>query len=474
MSTIKSSITQLIFGIALVVTITALCLLYGGHSAGDDTYIYMRYVGNALAGHGFTFNPGEASFGVTSPLWTFVMVPAARLFGNSVWTWKVTSAVLLGAAGACLFGMLARFKIGTRTAVLLSLMAMAEPHTFRWASSGMENSLAVLLLVLTASLMHAASEQVKDGPSIALGVVLGLLPFARPELIVVTLILGAYLLITYNPPALAALWITGLGMAIATLSAFGGLLPQTAAAKAIFLHQTNRFYGIEQGLVITVTGCLGCLILLALPFATFSEMQLFTSAAVATVLVSLDYLAVRNQLVSTRYATCLSFPIVLAAVIKAAEMIGAGKRKVILALALQAAMSIGVLWYVFPATRTDEGAQIKVVADALKGSGKRVALTEVGAFAFYSDCYVVDLVGLTDKRTLAWGKQHGKPQNTTDLESLLIARNADAYISVVGETYGSGLDFLPLGSYPVRRANYSRSAVVPEVWRVYALRRRTR
>jgi len=49
---------------------------YCGPSHGDDTFIYMEYVDNALSGNGFVFNEGEKSYGVTSPLWTFLCTPS--------------------------------------------------------------------------------------------------------------------------------------------------------------------------------------------------------------------------------------------------------------------------------------------------------------------------------------------------------------------------------------------------------------
>src|SRR6185295_14836681 len=48
------SLTALRTPLAIGVVVAVAAFLYGGQFAGDDTYIYMRYVGNLLAGNGFS------------------------------------------------------------------------------------------------------------------------------------------------------------------------------------------------------------------------------------------------------------------------------------------------------------------------------------------------------------------------------------------------------------------------------------
>ena len=84
--------------LALFVGVALTCRWYGGSAAGDDTFIYLRYVGNALAGDGYTFNVGERSFGVTSPLWTWSMTLVAAAFGNALEVYRLASTLLLATA----------------------------------------------------------------------------------------------------------------------------------------------------------------------------------------------------------------------------------------------------------------------------------------------------------------------------------------------------------------------------------------
>ncbi|HOU93544.1 MAG TPA: hypothetical protein PLU22_20975, partial [Polyangiaceae bacterium] len=127
---------------------------YGGSATGDDTFIYMRYVAHALAGDGYVFNVGEASYGFTSALWVLVMTPIAALGGNRVEVWQWASSLMFAASSVVVFGRLRWGGVGATRATALAVVSLLEPHTFRWASSGMENGLTALVLALVVSLIH--------------------------------------------------------------------------------------------------------------------------------------------------------------------------------------------------------------------------------------------------------------------------------------------------------------------------------
>jgi arabinofuranosyltransferase len=464
----------------LLVTMGA--LLYDGYSSGDDTFIYMRYVGNALAGKGFTFNPGETSFGVTSPLWSFLMAGIAFMFGNSILVWKVTSAVLLGLKASALIWFLTRFNLGVWGTVILASVGTLEPHSFRWGATGMENSLAGLALVLAATTYYGFAVQPNKVLAVTLGVLLGVLPFARPEFVVLSGVLWTCLLfigVRELSVASAAMVSTVSLMTLLTYRAFGALIPQTGVAKAIFLRQDLFYYGFSTSLKIVLSGSVGCLVLLIITRIYTKQMKALRMGVFATLLVAIVYLSFQNQLVSTRYASYLNVPIVLAAVITVAETVHArGKWRPLeaLLLAMQIVVATAVLWFLFPVTRTNEAEEIRQIVKVVKerghkGEDARVALTEVGAFGFYSNLYIVDLVGLTDKATLKWAQVNGPPKDISALEKLLVARGATYYIDTYAQELinGTQLDFVPVAEGRVRRANYTRGFVAPDIWRVYEL-----
>ena len=45
----------------------------------DDTFIHLRYVENLLGQGEFSFNPGDPTYGATSPLWIFCLILLVKL-----------------------------------------------------------------------------------------------------------------------------------------------------------------------------------------------------------------------------------------------------------------------------------------------------------------------------------------------------------------------------------------------------------
>jgi arabinofuranosyltransferase len=460
--------------------------LYSGNASGDDTFIYMRYIENALNGHGLTFNPGEPSYGVTSAAWTFLMLPIAYTFSNTVLVWKATGAALTGLRSSVLFSLFRQFRLSHWHAVLLSIAAMAEPHTFRWSASGMENALTALVLTLLVW-AHIRFHLIRSNQSaVVLGFLVGLSTFVRPELFVFVATIAIYFVISRKGnhrllfcTAALSVFLISLGV---TYSVFGAVVPQTAAAKAIFLHQTSRTYGLSQSFVILLSGALGCVILLASKVFSVAPLRSLRIAGVISALVLIAFYGFNNQLISTRYATVLALPIVLIAMLGAAHLVaesGRLRRSVTGLLALQFVLSIALLVFFFPATRTSEQDDIRALAqrvNELTDNSSRIALTEIGAFGFYSQRYIIDLSGLTDRATLDWGRTHGLVNDTEKLESLLISRRATHYINAFSDESilrGNKLNFVPIAEGLVTRNNLSRARLYADRWRVYRIEARS-
>jgi hypothetical protein len=211
-------------------------------------------------------------------------------------------------------------------------------------------------------------------------------------------------------------------------------LPQTAAAKGTALHQSDPLYGLTQSLKIFLsgTGPLFLLLLFLGIFRTKKTRNGWTGAVIFSVVIAIFYLASVNQLVSTRYASYLSFPIILTTVYIIAKNLSFSTLLIRSLLILQLATSIALLAYLFPATRTSEAESFSPVVERFEQirsvDSPRVALTEVGAFGFYSDAYIIDLVGLTDRKTLQWLQKNTANLTDQNLEDLLIARRATHYV----------------------------------------------
>lgn len=110
----------------------------------EDSYITFRVVDNFVNGHGLRWNVLDRVQTYTNPLWLFV-VAAFHFFTNELYFTVVflTTAISLAGAAVILLGF-ARGTVGA----LLVLAAMVGSKAFiDFATSGMENPLAHLLLL---------------------------------------------------------------------------------------------------------------------------------------------------------------------------------------------------------------------------------------------------------------------------------------------------------------------------------------
>lgn len=467
---------------AVAVAVAVLSPLYGGLAVGDDTFIYMKYVQNYLDGAGFVFNPGEASHGVTSSLWPLLMALVAGGLANTVEVWRGAGIALIALAAAIVFWITRRVSTGPGPALLVTAFWLGDPHTFRWSSSGMENSLAFFSLALLAvAYWRSLTTPGLVHPALA-GVAAGAIAFVRPELSLFAAGVGLSLALSGGRPRAVSVFLlaaaaAGLVTAGATWAGFGSLVPQTALAKAT-QTQTDPLYALRQALVIVGSGAAGSFPLLARSLRSADPVaRPLAMAALGAVGATVAYLALHNSLVSTRYAVSLSTPLVVAAALVAAREIEVRRRPsplVVGATALQLAAAVAVLAYVFPVTRTPETAQIRAFAErarALTPPDARIALTEIGTFGFHAGRYVIDLYGLTDRETLTWVLAHGRPGSPEELEALLAHRRATHYVDPVGQAVprGARFRFVPVLEQPVIRNNFSIGEDMRHVWRLYRL-----
>lgn len=114
----------------------------------DDSYITFRYLYNLFEGEGLVWNTPERVQAFTHPLWLLTLLPFYALTGTAYWA--AVSAGLLFSALA----LFALFKVlPDRTTFIASLLLLAGSRAFvDFCSSGLENPLSYLLLVLFAGL----------------------------------------------------------------------------------------------------------------------------------------------------------------------------------------------------------------------------------------------------------------------------------------------------------------------------------
>jgi hypothetical protein len=171
----------------LVILVCAHLLLRGYIT--DDTYIHLRYAENLAARGEFSFNPGESTYGATSPLWILGLVGLFKLgvYGPAA-TWIL--GLLCGALTLYLMSViLARLAFPETWRWGIFLLAACDVWFLRWTMSGMETPLAAAALLLLLWPLIMPSFHGKDHPHtgrlwpryLAWGVAAGMAGLVRPE-----------------------------------------------------------------------------------------------------------------------------------------------------------------------------------------------------------------------------------------------------------------------------------------------------
>jgi hypothetical protein len=120
----------------------------------DDAFITFRYARNIVTGSGFVYNPGERVLGTTTPLYTLLMAGVARSTGTSDYPHLAWLINALADTLTCLLLIRLGARVTERRSVGLATGALwaIAPMSVTFAIGGMETSVFMLLLVLSASL----------------------------------------------------------------------------------------------------------------------------------------------------------------------------------------------------------------------------------------------------------------------------------------------------------------------------------
>lgn len=114
----------------------------------DDTYIHLRYAHNLIERGEFSFNPGQGSYGATSPLWIFCLAVFLKL-GLAPFTAAWLLGALCGLAMILVLdSILERMTFPSIWKTVLLLLAVSDVWFLRWTFSGMETPLATTLLLV--------------------------------------------------------------------------------------------------------------------------------------------------------------------------------------------------------------------------------------------------------------------------------------------------------------------------------------
>ncbi|MBI5830503.1 MAG: hypothetical protein HZB20_13415 [Chloroflexi bacterium] len=135
-------------------TLAVFLRLLPGERMIDDAYITFRYARNLVAGLGFVYNAGERVLGTTTPLYTLLMAGLAFVLRSqnfpaiAVWV----NALADGFTCALLIPLGESLSGNKWVGAAAGLLYAVAPFSVAFAVGGMETSVFVLLLILTAFL----------------------------------------------------------------------------------------------------------------------------------------------------------------------------------------------------------------------------------------------------------------------------------------------------------------------------------
>ncbi len=223
---------------AAIVTIPFLVLVVlTFNNSPDDALITARYARNLLEGYGPVYNVGERVEGFSSPLHLLMTAGVIALPGGAVLLKMKLLSVLCGALTLAATVWLVRQVGLLRWAQVVALLSVAASWNFAVSSSnGLETTAVALLTTVLAAMVLTG--RTGSRPVLA-AVVAGLLVIARPESVLIAILLAGASLI--RPPAgvsfgrrgawLVGPLVAGVGLLAFRVSYFGDLVPNTYHAK---------------------------------------------------------------------------------------------------------------------------------------------------------------------------------------------------------------------------------------------------
>ena len=207
------------------IVVSVLIFIAFSNQAYDDPFITYRYAANILNGNGFVYNVGERVLSTTTPLFTLLLA-----ISGSLWHDLPRLAVLLGAASLAAGGWLLWDLSRTWMTPVVGWAALVLYPTFPLliATLGSETPLYLALcLAAFASYTHHRYTLT--------GLIAGLATLARPDGILVAVILAIHYLLRRR---VAIPWLgisiflaILLGWGIFAWAYFGSPVPVTLAAK---------------------------------------------------------------------------------------------------------------------------------------------------------------------------------------------------------------------------------------------------
>ena len=141
----------LILTLKAFLVILAAYLFLKRSQAGEDAFIFFRYVDNFVNGHGLVFNIGERVEGFTAPLWVFLLSFLRIFLPYELRSISIVLGIILSTLSIALILL---FDGKEKVFFPIGVLLLITNSAFRdFATSGFETSLTYLLLTVLALLI---------------------------------------------------------------------------------------------------------------------------------------------------------------------------------------------------------------------------------------------------------------------------------------------------------------------------------
>ncbi len=374
----------------------------------DDTYIYLQYAKNIAAGNGFSFNPGEQSYGVTSPLWVLILTIPYLIGISGLWFAKIVdllSAILAMFIFFRLCGLF--FKNDKLLKFVATGIFIMNVWFIRWAFTGMETSFAVLLVVYIFYLFYS-------GKYSLMFLISGLCYLTRPETALLSVILFCIIAyrttLTKETSLLSSLRFIGLFLLpvlpflIFAKFSFGTIMPNTALGKSTLT--LNYSIIISQFIEITKTLAGASLIemILTIFFLGISvfKKDLKNTLPILVWIVSLAVLyIVTDADIISRYLLLIS-PFLILTGLLGLEYLNRQRITVSITVFLAVLMFSQFIFYRFVKPSTDDFSYgvdncflpIGKWLNENTSQNSKVLVNDVGVIGYYAERYIIDAAAL--------------------------------------------------------------------------------
>ena len=125
-----------------------------GFNICDDAYISLKVASNFANGRGMTFNPGEANYVATSPLWVLLISALQHVTGSIVLAAKTLTVLCEALLVVTLVRFASGLPHGRWVGFFGALFLITNPVFLFTGGSGQEISLFLLAIVLAADLLR--------------------------------------------------------------------------------------------------------------------------------------------------------------------------------------------------------------------------------------------------------------------------------------------------------------------------------